>query len=120
MAELRWLNEIEGRLRLDDGRILAFCDQGRKSGRPLVLCHGWPGSRFQSHPDPRLPAELGLRLITLDRPGFGRSGLQPGRRLIDAAVHQRDPAAVEGVGERHLGVDPRQPVLGERQRTHRR
>jgi len=74
---------IEGRLRLGDGRRLAFRDQGDRRGRAVVLCHGWPGSRLQGPPDPGLPARLGLRLVTLDRPGFGRSSFQPGRRLID-------------------------------------
>lgn len=37
------------------------------------------------HPDVALSAEMGARLITFDRPGFGQSDAKPGRRLVDIA-----------------------------------
>jgi len=36
-------------------------------------------------PDVELTAELGARLITFDRPGFGQSDARPGRSLLDTA-----------------------------------
>ena len=36
-------------------------------------------------PDLALTAELGARLITFDRPGFGQSDARPGRSLVDTA-----------------------------------
>ena len=41
-----------------------------------------PASRLFA-PDPVVTATLGLRLITVDRPGYGRSSGQPERRFAD-------------------------------------
>ena len=56
-----------------DGRVLAADDLGPAGGRPVVLVHGTPDSRLARHPDDSLLADLGVRLIALDRPGFGWS-----------------------------------------------
>jgi len=45
--------------------------------------HGLPGSRLQRHPDEELLHRGGVRLVTIDRPGAGRSSLQEGRTLAD-------------------------------------
>lgn len=70
---------------LDDGRIIAYAEWGDPTGRPLFSLHGTPGCRLSRHPDPRLWSGLGLRVITLDRPGYGRSTPFPGRRVGHAA-----------------------------------
>jgi pimeloyl-ACP methyl ester carboxylesterase len=70
---------------LDDGRTVAYAEWGDPSGRPLFSLHGTPGCRFSRHPDPRLWSGLGLRVITLDRPGYARSTPLPGRRVAHAA-----------------------------------
>ena len=47
-----------------------------------MLLHGAPGSRlFAPHAD--VPAELGIRLITFDRPGYGGSKRREGREVLD-------------------------------------
>jgi pimeloyl-ACP methyl ester carboxylesterase len=69
-------------LELDDGRNLAYCSWGDPDGRPTFLFHGSPGSRVFA-PDPVATAEAGVWLITVDRPGFGRSDPQPGRQILD-------------------------------------
>lgn len=51
---------------------MAWCEWGDPAGKPLVLLHGTPGSRL-FHPDPAMTASAGLRVITFDRPGYGRS-----------------------------------------------
>ena len=61
-------------------------------------------SRLARYPDERLFARLGIRLITYDRPGFGRSTPEPGRRVVDAAD---DIAAIADA----LGV-ARFPIFG--------
>jgi pimeloyl-ACP methyl ester carboxylesterase len=82
----------EGSVRTTDGRTLAYRDAGEPAGIPVVDNHGTPGSRLDRHPDQaRLLAELGVRLITYDRPGYGGSDRRPGRRVIDAAA---DVAAI--------------------------
>lgn len=71
------------RLRLRDGRWLGYIDAGDPSGVPVFSCHGTPGSRLERPPDGSLPSALGVRLLTLDRPGYGLSDFQPGRRFMD-------------------------------------
>lgn len=68
---------------LPDGRGLSFAVYGPPDGRPLVLCHGLPGSRRQHPPDIEHLARLGVRLIVPERPGLGYSDPQTGRRLLD-------------------------------------
>ena len=66
------------------GRTLAFEDSGARAGRPVVLFHGAPGSRLFS-PDSAATASAGVRLITFDRPGYGRSDPLLDRRVADTA-----------------------------------
>ncbi|HZP93056.1 MAG TPA: alpha/beta hydrolase [Burkholderiales bacterium] len=68
---------------LPDGRLLAWVDLGDASGTPVLAMHGLPGSRFQRHPDESIPRDLGVRVLHLERPGFGRSSVRRGRRLRD-------------------------------------
>ncbi|HEX2736982.1 MAG TPA: alpha/beta fold hydrolase, partial [Acidimicrobiia bacterium] len=66
------------------GRALAFEDSGARAGRAVVLFHGAPGSRL-FRPDPAATDAAGVRLITFDRPGYGRSDRLVDRRVADAA-----------------------------------
>ncbi|MEO3742785.1 alpha/beta hydrolase [Plantactinospora sp. B5E13] len=68
-----------------DGRMLAVEEYGDPDGTPVLYVCGSPMSRLARHPDDRLFSGLGIRLITYDRPGFGCSTPQPGRRVVDAA-----------------------------------
>ena len=65
------------------GRNISYADYGDAAGRPVLYCHGVPGSRL----DPALAAErlarAGVRVIAPDRPGFGGTARLPGRRLLD-------------------------------------
>jgi pimeloyl-ACP methyl ester carboxylesterase len=62
---------------LPDGRALAVDDVGDPGGRPVLYLHGTPGSRLARHPDDGLAARLGVRLLAMDRPGYGASDPQP-------------------------------------------
>jgi len=65
---------VEGTIRLDDGRRLGFAEYGDPSGRPVLWFHGTPGGRRQIPPDARtVSARRGVRLIALERPGVGDS-----------------------------------------------
>lgn len=68
---------------LPDGRSLAYETYGRADGRPVVCCHGNPGSRLLWSLLDEVAQERDVRLIAPDRPGFGRSDFLPGRRLTD-------------------------------------
>lgn len=61
------------------GRLIAVQVAGPDDGPPVLLSHSAPGSRAFD-PDPRASAAAGIRLITLDRPGYGGSD-----RLVDGA-----------------------------------
>lgn len=72
-------------VRLADGRDLCYADLGLAEGRPVLFFHGGLQCRLVTNPDPQVARDAGLRLIAVDRPGFGRSDFKPGRRLIDWA-----------------------------------
>ena len=69
-------------IRLRDGRSLGFAEYGDPVGTPVFLFQGTPSTRLL-HPDEGVTRSLGVRLLMLDRPGFGLSDFQPGRRLLD-------------------------------------
>jgi pimeloyl-ACP methyl ester carboxylesterase len=50
------------------GRTLAYAEWGDPAGKPVLLLHRSPGSRLF---DPGPDATAGVRLITVDRPGYG-------------------------------------------------
>lgn len=62
-------------LTLRDGRRLAFSDIGHKDARPVLYLHGNPGSRTEVLRPSYLDAFAAsrLRVITVDRPGYGES-----------------------------------------------
>lgn len=68
---------------LPDQRHLGYAEYGDPTGKPVLLFHGTPGSRFFRYPDDSIAARLGIRLITIDRPGYGLSDFQPGRQILD-------------------------------------
>src|ERR1700733_16110307 len=70
-----------------DGRKLAVKESGNPSGWPVFLLHGTPGSRLGPFPRAQVLYELGVRLITFDRPGYGRSDRFANRRVADVAAH---------------------------------
>ncbi|MEL6343796.1 MAG: alpha/beta hydrolase [Myxococcota bacterium] len=84
-------------LRLRDGRMLGFREFGDPNGLPMFYFHGFPGSRLEAKPAHPTAEAMGVRLLALDRPGFGRSDFQPGRQLVDWAVDVESAADVLGV-----------------------
>lgn len=73
----------EGTVPLRDGRELAYAEWGDPSGAPVLHFHGIPGSRLERHFDDRIYRKLGIRYVTSDRPGYGRSTPSPGRAFLD-------------------------------------
>lgn len=60
-----------------DGRRVAVDEVGAPDGTPIVYIHGTPDTRRARHPDDSLAAALGVRLVCVDRPGFGASDCDP-------------------------------------------
>lgn len=73
--------EVEHRVRLADGRTLACLQLGDPAGPPVLYFHGYPGSRLEARVAAPAVERLGLRLLAVDRPGFGQSTFQPGRTV---------------------------------------
>ena len=55
-----------------DGRTVAVAETGDPVGPAVVLAHPAPGSRLLD-PDPAATRAAGVRLISVDRPGYGGS-----------------------------------------------
>lgn len=68
---------------LPDGRVLGYAEFGDPKGVPVFAFHGTPGSRLMQVVSDEPARALGVRVIAPDRPGFGLSDYQPGRRLVD-------------------------------------
>jgi pimeloyl-ACP methyl ester carboxylesterase len=82
---------------LQGGTVLAFQEYGDADGIPVIFCHGWPSSCTMAQLTDEPARELGIRIISPDRPGISGSSLQPGRKLADW------PRVIEGVLD-HLGI----------------
>ena len=95
--------------KLPDGRNLGYAEYGKLTGSPVFFFHGTPGSKA-FHPLLDVTERLGVRLICVERPGYGESTFQPNRRLLDwgkdiaslADALQLDRFAVSG----HSGGGP--------------
>ncbi len=68
---------------LRDGRRLGYRQYGSTSGFPVFYFHGWPGSRFEAQLLESDAGASGIRVLAVERPGYGLSDFQPGRRLLD-------------------------------------
>ena len=73
---------LDAEMVLGDGRTLAYALWGDPDGETVMLFHGAPGSRLFT-PDPEITAEAGVRLITVDRPGYGGSDRLSVRQILD-------------------------------------
>jgi len=68
---------------LSDGRSLGYHEYGDLNGFPVFAFHGLPGSRIWFKKDDETCNSLGIRLITVDRPGFGISDQKKNRTFLD-------------------------------------
>jgi len=73
----------ENLIELEDGAVVAFEEYGDANGVPVMFCHGWPSSRTMAQLTDEPARELGIRIISADRPGISASSLQPDRKLTD-------------------------------------
>ena len=89
---------IDATTTLDDGRTLAFTDIGSSDGPVVFYCHGAPGGRLELVGLDAAFAEVGVRVVTPDRPGYGGSTPLAGRTTASWAA---DIAALAN----RIGVD---------------
>ena len=71
---------------LTDGRTLAFTDLGDPDGACAFYFHGAPGGRLELADQDDAFGEVGVRVITADRPGYGGSSPHPGRTTAAATA----------------------------------
>lgn len=85
--QTRLLNSDRTRqtFQLPDGRRVGYAEYGAPQGQPLFYFHGWPSSRveFAGLNGDAIASDLNVRVIAMDRPGFGLSGYQPRHRFTD-------------------------------------
>ena len=75
-----------------DGRTVAVDVAGPDDAPVVVFLHSSPGSR-RFDPDPAVTASAAVRLVTLDRPGYGGSGPWPEGTVPTVAGCADDVAA---------------------------
>ena len=85
-------------IRLKGGASLAFAEYGDRGGFPVFFFHGWPSSRTMAELTDSAARELGVRIISPDRPGIRDSTFQPNRKLVDW------PRDLEQLSN-HLGIE---------------
>src|SRR3989454_2250762 len=86
----------ENFVQLESGAVVAFEEYGDPNGVPVIFCHGWPSSRTMARLADEPARDLGIRIISPDRPGISGSSLQPDRKLTDW------PRVAERIAD-HLG-----------------
>jgi pimeloyl-ACP methyl ester carboxylesterase len=83
MSAFRHDDSTDHELRLADGRRLSYSEFGPPNGTPVLNCHGGLLCRFDVEPCAADFAELGVRVLSPDRPGVGGSDRRPGRSTAD-------------------------------------
>src|SRR5919107_3945544 len=105
----------EHRLQLDDGRTIGYATWGDPEGTTVFIGHGTPGSRLTLLPgldDPEWLGQQRMRIIGMDRPGYGYSDPWPEASLLDCAgdfVRVADDLGIERFAA--LGVSGGAPYV---------
>lgn len=86
------------RTRAPDGRTVVFAEWGVPDGHPVIALHGTPGCRLGRHPNEALVASTGVRLVTIDRAGYGGSTRRRGRCVADCVGDVAAVADALGLG----------------------
>jgi pimeloyl-ACP methyl ester carboxylesterase len=84
-------------IRLADRRVLGYAEYGDPHGNPVFFFHGTPGSRC-FRPSDVVTTKLGVRLICIERPGYGESTFQANRSILDwphDVIHVADALGIE-------------------------
>jgi pimeloyl-ACP methyl ester carboxylesterase len=72
---------IDTTLPRPDGRTVGYTDTGNAAEIAVLWCHGGPGSRFEGGAMAPEATAAGLRVVGIDRPGYGVSTPQPERTI---------------------------------------
>ena len=92
-------------VQLQNGRRIAVDEYGDRDGKPVFFCHGWPSSRSMATLTHDAARDLGMRIISPDRPGINESAFQKQRTLLDWPVMLHEIATQLGIEKfRVLGI----------------
>lgn len=87
---------------LNDGRKLGFIEYGHPDGLPIFLLHGTPGSRVFGLENEPLIGEERLKIVTPERPGYGRSSPLKNRSISGYSSDIEELANFLGIDEFHV------------------
>jgi pimeloyl-ACP methyl ester carboxylesterase len=93
---------IDHTFELPDGRRLGFAEFGDPSGRPVLSCHGGLVCRLDVAGADDVARRLGVRLVSPDRPGVGRSTRSADRTIAGWVADA--VALLEHLGLERVGV----------------
>lgn len=82
-----------------DGYTLHYVDLGQ--GDPVILIHGFADSTYCWHEMAQPLAEAGMRVVLVDQPGMGRSGVPPAAHVYSVENHAAAALALAD----HLGFE---------------
>jgi len=68
---------------LRDGWSMTYAQYGDPAGFPIISAHAGLACRLDVEAAASIAGQSGIRLISPDRPGVGRSDPQPGRTILD-------------------------------------
>jgi pimeloyl-ACP methyl ester carboxylesterase len=92
-------------LQLQNGGRIVMDEYGDPSGQPVFFCHGWPSSRMMGVLTDEAARDLGLRILSPDRPGVNESTFQKDRTLLHWPSLLNELADQLGIGKfRVLGI----------------
>ncbi len=83
---------------LPDGRVVEYWEGGDPAGRTMIVHHGSPSTRLLGQWGHEAAVAAGVRLVSVNRPGYGGSTVPSGAPSLIATG--RDTAALAA----HLGV----------------
>lgn len=75
-----------GTVGLADGRVIGYREYGEPTGVPVLYLHGMPGSRLDPAPLDTDYRRLGVRIVAIERPGYGLSTARRSWHLLDWAT----------------------------------
>lgn len=99
-----FVQKVDGRLRMPDGRTLGYAECGDPAGPLVLYFHGTPGSRLEATLIAEEAAAAGVRLVSLGRPGMGLSTYDPNRRITDWPADVACAVEALGYGGTSFGI----------------
>jgi pimeloyl-ACP methyl ester carboxylesterase len=89
----------QGTVTVSDDRQLGYAQFGASDGLPVVAFSGTPGSRWFGAFFHDVAREAGYSVLSLERPGYGRSDPVPERRLQNWPSTVREATEALGIDE---------------------